>query len=106
LVEQGDNSYALFFGHLAIEKVLKAVYVARNNEHAPFGHNLIRLANAAGMELTESQAESLVIVTAFNIEARYPDLKRSFRQKCTLPYTRQEMTRIKELFRWLNSLVV
>ena len=29
LVEKGDYSYALFFGHLAVEKALKALYVQR-----------------------------------------------------------------------------
>lgn len=29
LFEKGDYSYALFFGHLAVEKMLKAVYVSR-----------------------------------------------------------------------------
>lgn len=29
LLEKGDYSYALFFGHLAIEKILKALYVSR-----------------------------------------------------------------------------
>ncbi len=37
LVEKGDYSYALFFGHLAVEKLLKALYVARRGEHAPSG---------------------------------------------------------------------
>ena len=35
LYEKQDYSYALFFGHLAIEKMLKALYVARRNEQAP-----------------------------------------------------------------------
>ena len=30
LLERGDYSYALFFGHLAIEKILKGLYVERN----------------------------------------------------------------------------
>ena len=44
LFEKGDYSYALFFGHLAIEKLLKALYIERQKEHAPPIHNLLRLA--------------------------------------------------------------
>lgn len=44
LIEKGDYSYALFFGHLAIEKLLKALYVVKQNDHAPPIHNLLRLA--------------------------------------------------------------
>ncbi len=29
LMEKADYSYALFFGHLAVEKVLKALHVVR-----------------------------------------------------------------------------
>jgi HEPN domain-containing protein len=103
LTEKGDYSYALFFGHLAIEKALKAIYAAKLRQHAPPIHNLLRLAKAAGIEPNEAQTEALITITAFNIEARYPDFKRSFRQKCTAAYTAYQMATIKELFRWLRS---
>ena len=41
LFEKGDYSYALFFGHLAIEKLLKGLYVERKHKHAPRIHNLL-----------------------------------------------------------------
>ena len=103
LAEKGDYSYALFFGHLTIEKALKAIYAARLREHAPPSHNLLRLAKAIGIEPNEAQTEALITITAFNIEARYPDFKRSFRQKCTAAYTAYQMATIKELFIWLRS---
>jgi hypothetical protein len=63
------------------------------------------LAQAADVELNESQANDLITITAFNIEARYPDLKRSFRKKCTPEYTVRQMTLIKETYQWLRSLL-
>ncbi len=33
LFDKGDYSYALFFGHLAMEKMLKALYVYKIKEH-------------------------------------------------------------------------
>jgi HEPN domain-containing protein len=39
LMEKADYSYALFFGHLAVEKLLKALYAVRLREHAPPVHN-------------------------------------------------------------------
>ena len=103
LVEKTDYSYALFFGHLAIEKVLKALYVAKFQDHAPPIHNLLRLARAAGLELDETQTDALITITAFNIEARYPDVKRAFRQRCTAEYTERQMVVIEELYEWLRS---
>ena len=49
LVEKEDFSYALFFGHLALEKVLKGICVNKLKDHAPLIHNLVRLAGIAGL---------------------------------------------------------
>jgi HEPN domain-containing protein len=103
LVEKGDYSYALFFGHLAIEKMLKSSYAIKMDGHAPPIHNLLRLAKAAGIVLNDTQKEALIKITAFNIEARYPDMKRDFRRTCTAQYTDEQMTVIKEIFEWLKS---
>ncbi len=59
----------------------------------------------ADIELTEHQREQLMKITAFNIRARYPDQKRSFRKKCTEDFTRNELDQIKEIFRWLKSAI-
>lgn len=103
LVAKADYSYALFFGHLAVEKALKAQYVFQHKQHAPPLHNLLRLARAAELEVDETTADKLTTVTAFNLEARYPDFKRTFRLICTPEYTTAQMTMIKELMQWLRS---
>lgn len=103
LVARADYSYALFFGHLAVEKMLKAQFVFNQEQHAPPLHNLLRLARSAGLDPDEETAEKLTTVTAFNLEARYPDFKRSFRQTCTPEYTARQMDVIKELMQWLRS---
>ncbi len=105
LYEKGDYSYALFFGHLAIEKILKALYVSKRDEHAPHIHNLVRLAELSAIPLTENHKDNLVKITAFNLESRYPDEKRSFRKKCTKDFTQGELSLIKETFQWLREIV-
>ncbi len=103
LLEKGDYSYALFFGHLAVEKLLKGLHVIRQKEHAPPIHNLQRLARLAGLTLDESKTDTLILISSFNIEARYPDMKRSFRKKCTEEYTLEQMGNIREIFKWLKE---
>lgn len=103
LIEKGDFSFALFFGHLAVEKMLKGLHAVRQNQHAPPIHNLLRLAKAAGLEPDEAQTEILIRITAFNIEARYPDPKREFRRKCTPEYAAEQMAAIREVLAWLKS---
>lgn len=103
LMEKADYSYALFFAHLAIEKELKGLHAIRQGRHAPPIHNLVRLANAVGIELDERQTEALLRITAFNIEARYPDLKRDFRRQCTAEYAAEQMSLVREILEWLKS---
>jgi HEPN domain-containing protein len=103
LFEKGDYSYALFFGHLAIEKMLKGLYVTVKREHAPPIHNLARLARLADIQMSKERKEQLVLITSFNIEARYPDLKRSFRKKCTKEYAAEQIQAIKDAMKWLQE---
>jgi HEPN domain-containing protein len=103
LMEKGDYSYALFFGHLAIEKLLKAMYVVKKKDHAPPIHNLLRLAKLSGIKVPTDKIDVLIEISAFNIEARYPDFKRIFRKKCNDEYAGKQITLIKEIFQWLQK---
>lgn len=105
LFEKEDYSYALLFGHLATEKLLKAIYVVKKGEHAPYSHNLKYLAELAHIELTEDRIAKLVKITDFNIKARYPDHKRTFRKRCTEEFTRAELNQIGDIFKWLKSMI-
>ena len=105
LFEKKDYSYALFFGHLAIEKLLKSIYVKRRNEDIPRTHNLPRLAKEANLTIPEDIHSDLIRITAFNLEARYPDYKKKFRTKCTSYFTTKELDRIYEVFKWLKSIM-
>lgn len=101
LFEKGDYPYSLFFGHLTIEKILKAIYVNKLGEIPPFTHRLIYLAEKVSLNLTEEQLELLNTITDFNIEARYPDDKFSFKEKCTKDFTEKYLMKIKEIKEWL-----
>jgi len=105
LFEKNDYSYALFFGHLAVEKIIKAIFVENTNQDVPRSHNLLRLAKAAQIETTDQQKHGLVRITAFNLEARYPDYKRDFRKKCTFEFSEIELQKIQEVFSWLKSML-
>lgn len=103
LVEKEDYSYSLFFGHLALEKMLKALCVKKLQDHAPPIHNLVRLSKIAGITLDEQTESDFLTITAFNIESRYPDFKSSFRKKCTQEFTLTQMESITRYFKWLKS---
>ncbi len=99
-----DYSYALFFGHLAIEKLLKAIYVKKIDENVPRIHNLPRIAKAANLIIPDEKLNDLVRITGFNLEARYPDYQKRFRKKCTKQFTHKELDKIDKVFKWLKSI--
>src|SRR3972149_6948747 len=73
--------WALFIGHLVIEKLLKAYYVKNVNMSAPPIHDLLKLAEKGNLTLSEKEKDFLDEVTTFNIKARYPDYKNRFYKK-------------------------
>lgn len=101
LFEKKDYPYALFFGHLTIEKILKAIYFLKFKENPPHTHRLLYLAEKIKLELNDKQVELLEIVTDFNLEARYPDEKFSFHKKCTKKFTEKYLKEIEVLMKWL-----
>jgi HEPN domain-containing protein len=101
LLKSKDYSWALFMGHLVIEKLLKAIYVSNQKEHALFTHDLLRLAKKSKIELTEEQEEWLDEITTFNLNARYDTYKHSFQAICTPEFTNKWINNIETLRKWL-----
>lgn len=98
-------SWALFVGHLAIEKLLKAYFVQVTGDFPPFSHNLLKLAKDAQLKLTEDKTLDLITITAFNLNMRYDDYKRSFQKQCTPGYTKEWMEKIKDLRLWIKEQI-
>ena len=105
LYEKNDYPYALFFGHLTIEKLLKALYICGSDDTPPHTHRLAFLAEKAGLELTQEKLELLEIITDFHLEARYPDEKFSFYKRCTQEFTELYLKKIEETVTWLRSRI-
>ena len=93
--------YSLFFGHLAIEKVLKALVVKNSGDHAPYSHSLLILAKKTGIEMTDTMLDQLAEFMEFHTEARYPDAKLDFYQKCTKEFAQAKFREIKKVYTWL-----
>jgi HEPN domain-containing protein len=103
LYEVDSFAHALFFGHLYLEKLLKALIVKQSTAHAPFIHNLEMLAKKTGLELTEEMLDELVEITEFNIETRYPDDIQKRKIKFKKVFCQEKMRAIKEIGAWLRT---
>ena len=98
-------SWSLFVGHLMVEKLLKACFVKINEEYPPFTHNLLKLAKDSKISLTDELKLQLTTITAFNLNTRYDDYKRSFQRNCTPDFTNEWVEKIKELKIWIKEQI-
>lgn len=88
------------------EKLLKGIYIKNTiSDNPPKTHDLMVIADKAGLETDEKQKDLLDMITTFNISARYPDYKQSFYQKCTEEFTLARINEIKELRVWMTSIL-
>ncbi|HLP44385.1 MAG TPA: HEPN domain-containing protein [Candidatus Kapabacteria bacterium] len=106
LFKNKKYTQSMFFLHLSIEKMLKALFVRKNNCEAPFGHNLQTLAQKIhDIPLNREHIETFSIITSFNIAARYDDYKRNFYKICTVDFAANYLRIGQELIQWLKSLM-
>ena len=98
-----DYNWALFMGHLVIEKLLKACVTKATGEHAPLWHDLLRLAKVAEIDLSDEYSDWLDVITTFNINTRYDNYKQDFYKKCTPEFTDEWMKRIITLRTWIKN---
>ena len=103
LLSTKDYSWALFLGHLVLEKLLKAHYVKANYKHAIFTHDLLRLATKTNLTLSEKTKNWLDDISTFNMNARYDSYKQDFYKLCTKEFTDIWIDRIQTLRQWLIS---
>ncbi|HEY9123781.1 MAG TPA: HEPN domain-containing protein [Bacteroidales bacterium] len=100
-----NNHWALFMGHLVIEKLLKALYVKNINDFPPLIHDLRRIIEKSGVELSIDKQIILDSISRFNINARYDDYKQSFYHLCTDSFTSEWIEKIKDCRLWIKTML-
>jgi HEPN domain-containing protein len=77
---------ALYSGHQALEKILKAVLAAQNKVIIHI-HKIERLTDLCGFVITDAERLELARITGFYINTKYSSAKSKFRQSCTPQFT-------------------
>ncbi len=100
LLDGGHLRHCLFLAHLALEKMLKAHVTRRTRDIPPRNHNLVRLAQLAGLKPNDEQEQCLRKFDAFQLEGRYPDS-----QQVTIDSARarQQLQKAMETMQWLKA---
>jgi len=91
-------AFSMFAAHLVIEKALKAHVVKKTKKLPPMIHNLVSLANLAGLKLEPEQLKLLATLNPLNIETRYPG---SFGKLPTKKQAEAIVRRTKVVLEWL-----
>jgi HEPN domain-containing protein len=103
LYKTKHNNWALFMGHLVIEKLLKSLYIKKKGDFPPMIHDLRRICEKAEIELHHSMQLNLDSISRFNINARYDDYKQSFFNLCTDSFTSEWIEKIKQCRLWIKE---
>lgn len=94
--------HALFFAHLCLEKLCKAVWVKHNeNNHPPRIHNLVYLLKQTNIDLSDEQIDFMLLFNDFQLEGRYPDYQQKIYSRCDEKTTNEWLNKAKEYKLWL-----
>lgn len=106
LKNSNKNLQALFFAHLVLEKICKALWVRDNELNIPpKTHNLVRLLYQTKLILDESKLIFLEEFNDFQLEGRYPDYMFIMAKKCNKRYTESLLTEVNILRQWLKEKI-
>lgn len=98
-------NHSLFFLQLALEKIIKAIFVNNKDEAAPIGHDLVRLARKSEISVTNKEESELAEISTFNIAGRYDDYKFKFYQKANREFSDKWIKTGKRLYNKFSSLL-
>lgn len=103
LYESKDLPQALFWGHLVLEKIIKAHVVRATNQQAPYSQDLAFLGSKIDIQLSQEQKDSLNEINTFNQFGRYDSEIMGFVKKCTPEYAQKYFLIINNLYLWLTE---
>ena len=63
----------MFFCHLSIEKIIKALIVKKTENIPVRSHDLFYLIGIEEIEITEEQSDFIQILMKYQLECRYPE---------------------------------
>jgi HEPN domain-containing protein len=99
LFKNKQHTHALFFCHLAVEKMVKTLVMKKTGELAPKIHNLIRLAEIAEIQLPDERMDDFGALSRFNLAGRYIESIGSSNREATEFW----VERTKEIMIWLKT---
>jgi len=100
--------YVAFMCHQCIEKIFKAAYEHRINDTPPFVHDLMSIADRAGILdlFDDAQTKFIEQLSPLNIKARYPDYKKELVKEMTKLVCENLIIKTQELQQWTKENIL
>ncbi len=104
LLQAGYFGQSLFWAHLTLEKLCKALWVYTNgSENHPFVHNLLRLLKECNVDMTDEQKLFYAEMNQFQTAGRYGDYLQKLENTVTSDVCEKLMTEVKNQIRWIKQ---
>jgi HEPN domain-containing protein len=98
LLERKRYLHCLFWAHLTLEKLAKAIWVKHHEENLPPKiHNIVWLLSNSNVDLGKDRMEFLANFNDFQLSGRYPDYLNKIHEVCTEDFTTTELKKVKEI---------
>ena len=94
----GRYLHCLFWAHLVLEKLAKALWVKTHEENIPPKvHNIVWLLEESQMEIPQEDKIFLEVFNRFQLSTRYPDYLRKIEKNCTKDLAIEQLDKVKEI---------
>lgn len=99
LIQNMKFVQGLFFCHLCIEKITKAILVKETSQIPPKSHDIFYLANKAQIDLPDEKQKIVQILMKYQLEGRYPEY---YPKPPSLELTMNYLKETQNLLKWLK----
>ena len=99
LIQNKKFVQGLFFCHLCIEKITKAILVKETSQIPPKSHDIFYLANKAQIDLPDEKQKIVQILMKYQLEGRYPEY---YPKPPSLELTMNYLKETQNLLKWLK----
>jgi len=90
--------HCLFWAHLVLEKLAKALWVKHHQENIPPKvHNVLWLLVESNIDLGEEMTTFINEFNKFQLSGRYPDYTNNIFMMCTKEFTSEQLEKVKEV---------
>jgi HEPN domain-containing protein len=103
MLNSGRYLYVLFCCQQAVEKMLKAIIARKTADFPPRLHNLLRLAETAGLTINESTHDFFGELSAYYIQTRYPEQIQALAKQVTANIAADTLKKTEDALKWLQS---